>query len=164
MGLFKNIFGSAKKNEPSLFYYQIKFPLSKEDFTLEDFEEKISRPLQELFSDHLGMETGELYDIEHEEDEDLLGFFTFSFSSEKQFRWDESNDDSLPLITSNLMVSFTMKGGFFSQLVLIILQNKSDGITEVSFYNKELDEWYDVQISKEIDANGNSFGRFVDVF
>ncbi|MDP4582257.1 MAG: hypothetical protein NWT07_16300, partial [Saprospiraceae bacterium] len=75
-----------------------------------------------------------------------------------------SNEDSLPLSTSNLMVSFTMKGGFFSQLVLIILQNKSDGITEVSFYNKELDEWYDVQISKEFDNQGNSYGRFVDVF
>ncbi len=110
------------------------------------------------------METGELYDIEHEEDEDLLGFFTFSFSSEKQFRWDESTTDNLPLSSSNLMVPFTMKGGFFSQLALIILQKENNGITEVSFYNKELDEWYDVQISKELDNNGDSYGRFVDVF
>lgn len=58
-----------------------------------------------------------------------------------------------------------MKGGFFSQLALIILQNESDGtVVDVPFYKKELDEWNDVQISKEIDANGNSFGRFVDFF
>lgn len=58
-----------------------------------------------------------------------------------------------------------MKGGFFSQLALIILQNESDGtVVDVPFYNKELDEWNDVQISKEIDANGNSFGRFVNFF
>jgi hypothetical protein len=164
MGIFKNLFGSTKKNESTLYHYQIKFSLEKDKFSLEDFDEKISHPIQELFREHLGMETGELYDIEHEEDEDLLGFFTFSFSSEKQFRWDESTNDNLPLSSSNLMVPFTMKGGFFSQLALIILQKENNGITEVSFYNKELDEWYDVQISKELDNNGDSFGRFVDVF
>jgi len=36
--------------------------------------------------------------------------------------------------------------------------------TDVPFYNKELDQWCEVQISKELDAGGNSFGRFVDVF
>jgi len=111
--------------------------LEKDKFSLEGFDEKISHPIQELFSDQLGMEIGELYDIEHEEDEDLLGFFTFSFSSEKQFRWDESATHNLPLPSSNLMVPFTMKGGFFSQLALIILQKENNGITEVSIYSKD---------------------------
>lgn len=171
MGLFKNIFGSGKKKEPTLYHYQIKFSLEKDNFSLEDFDEKISHPIQELFREHLGMESGELYDIEHEEDsenEDLLGYFTFSFSSEKQFRWEDQEqevNETFPLYSSNLRVPFTMKGGFFSQLALIILQNESDGTAvDVPFYNKELDEWYDVQISKEVDNQGNSFGRFVDVF
>jgi len=170
MGLFKNIFGSSKKNEPILYYYKIKFPLQKDEFSLEDFDEKFSHPIQDLFSEYLGMETGELYDIEHEEDsedDDLLGYFTFSFSSEKQFRWEgqeEEINESFPLHSSNLRVSFTMKGEFFSELALIILQNKTEGTEEVLFYNEELDQWYDVQISKEIDTDGNSFGRFVDVF
>lgn len=46
-----------------------------------------------------------------------------------------------------------------------MLQNESEGeATDVPFYNKELDQWCEVQISKELDAGGNSFGRFVDVF
>ena len=171
MGLFKNLFGTPKKNEPILFHYQVKFSLDKDKFSLEDFEEKISQPIQELFQDHLGMETGELYDIEHEEDSEaeyLLGYFTFSFSSEKQFRWEDQSketNETFPLYSSNLRVPFTMKGGFFSQLALIILQKESGGTeVEVQFYNKELDEWRDVQISKEVDTQGNSYGRFVDVF
>jgi hypothetical protein len=117
------------------------------------------------------MEIGELYDIEHDEeasDEESLGSFTLSFSSEKQFRWeDESKEinETFPLYSSNLRVPFTMKGGFFSQLALIVLQYESDGTEiEVIFYNKELDRSYDVQISKEVDNNGNSYGRFVAVF
>ena len=116
------------------------------------------------------METGELYDIEHKEDsedDDLLGYFTLSFSSEKQFRWEgqeEEINESFPLNSSNLRVSFIMKGEFFSELALIKLQNKTEGAEEVLFYNEELGQWYDVQISKEIDTDGNSFGRFVDVF
>ena len=170
MGIFKNIFGSPKKNEPTLFHYQLTFYLFKAHFSLEDFDEKISRPIQELFQDHLGMETGELYDIEHKEDgdENLLGYFTFSFSSEKQFRWEDQSketNETFPLHSSNLRVPFTMEGGFFSQLAIILLQKESDGAEiEVQFYNKELDEWRDVQISKEIDNNGDSYGRFVAVF
>jgi hypothetical protein len=170
MGIFKNLFGSPKKNEPTLFHYQLTIYLFKAHFSLEDFDEKISHPIQELFRDHLGMETGELYDIEHKEDgdENLLGYFTFSFSSEKQFRWeDESKEinETFPLYSSNLRVPFTMKGGFFSQLALILLQYESDGTEiEVIFDNKELDRSYDVQISKEVDNNGNSYGRFVAVF
>jgi hypothetical protein len=58
-----------------------------------------------------------------------------------------------------------MEGGFFSQLAIILLQKESDGAEiEVQFYNKELDRSYDVQISKEVDNNGNSYGRFVAVF
>tara|TARA_B110000977_G_scaffold170151_1_gene220617 strand:- start:242 stop:757 length:516 start_codon:yes stop_codon:yes gene_type:complete len=171
MGLFKNIFGSSKKNEPTLYHYQLKFTLFKDKFSLEDFDEKISRPIQDLFGVYLGLETGELYDIEHEEDEvddDLLGYFTFSFSSENQFRWEgqeEEVNETFPLYSSNLRVPFTMKGGFFSELALIMLQNESEGeATDVPFYNKELDQWCEVQISKELDADGISFGRFVDVF
>jgi len=171
MGLFKNIFGSSKKNEPTLFHYQIKFSLEKDEFSLEDFDEKISQPIQDLFREYLGMETGELYDIEHEEDsedDDLLGHFTFSFSSENQFRWEGQEKDvneTFPLYSSNLRVPFTMKGGFFSELALILLQNESEeAVLDVPFYIKELDQWYDVQISKKFDTDGNSYGRFVDVF
>jgi len=59
-----------------------------------------------------------------------------------------------------------MKGGFFSHLAVILLLQKETGGTEVSveFYNKELGEWRYVQISKEVDTQGNSFGRFVAVF
>jgi hypothetical protein len=50
-------------------------------------------------------------------------------------------------------------------LALILLQKESDGAEiEIQFYYKELDKWRDVQISKEIDNNGDSYGRFVAVF
>jgi hypothetical protein len=53
----------------------------------------------------------------------------------------------------------------YKNKTLIMLQNESEGeATDVPFYNKELDQWCEVQISKELDAGGNSFGRFVDVF
>ncbi len=134
---------------------------------MEDFNEKISQPIQDLFYDDLG----KLYDILHEVDSESdysLGWFTFSFTSERQFRWEDQTKEiieAFPLYSSNLRVPFTMKGGIFSQLALILLQNDSDGtVVDVSFFNKELDEWRDVQISKNLDDNGISYGRFDDVF
>ena len=134
---------------------------------MEDFNEKISQPIQDLFYDDLG----KLYDILHEVDSESdysLGWFTFSFTSERQFRWEDQTKEiieAFPLYSSNLRVPFTMKGGIFSQLALILLQNDSDGtVVDVSFFNQELDEWRDVQISKNLDDNGISYGRFDDVF
>ena len=157
----------TKENEPTLYHYKINFSLDKDKFSLEDFNEKISQPIQDLFYDDLG----KLYDILHEEDSESdysLGWFTFSFTSERQFRWEDQTKEiieAFPLYSSNLRVPFTMKGGIFSQLALILLQNDSDGtVVDVSFFNKELDEWRDVQISKNLDDNGISYGRFDDVF
>lgn len=157
----------TKENEPTLYHYKINFSLDKDKFSLEDFNEKISQPIQDLFYDDLG----KLYDILHEEDSESdysLVWFTFSFTSERQFRWEDQTKEiieAFPLYSSNLRVPFTMKGGIFSQLALILLQNDSDGtVVDVSFFNKELDEWRDVQISKNLDDNGISYGRFDDVF
>ena len=157
----------TKENEPTLYHYKINFSLDKDKFSLEDFNEKISQPIQDLFYDDLG----KLYDILHEVDSESdysLGWFTFSFTSERQFRWEDQTKEiieAFPLYSSNLRVPFTMKGGIFSQLALILLQNDSDGtVVDVSFFNKELDEWRDVQISKNLDDNGISYGRFDDVF
>lgn len=157
----------TKEKEPTLYHYKINFSLDKDKFSLEDFNEKISQPIQDLFYDDLG----KLYDILHEVDSESdysLGWFTFSFTSERQFRWEDQTKEiieAFPLYSSNLRVPFTMKGGIFSQLALILLQNDSDGtVVDVSFFNKELDEWRDVQISKNLDDNGISYGRFDDVF
>ena len=129
----------TKENEPTLYHYKINFSLDKDKFSLEDFNEKISQPIQDLFYDDLG----KLYDILHEEDSESdysLGWFTFSFTSERQFRWEDQTKEiieAFPLYSSNLRVPFTMKGGIFSQLALILLQNDSDGtVVDVSFFNK----------------------------
>lgn len=90
-----------------------------------------------MFYDDLG----KLYDILHEVDSESdysLGWFTFSFTSERQFRWEDQTKEIIedfPLYSSNLRVPFTMNGGIFSQLALILLQNDSDGtVVDVSFF------------------------------
>lgn len=171
MSFFKKLFSSSKDTKKELYHYQIRFLLDKKDFSLENFDEKISRPIQDLFSDHLGMETGELYDIAFEEGdpelwgsyENPLGLFEFSFSSEKQFRWDDQLkelNETFPLVSGNLGVPFTMKGGTFSVLAEILLQNEKEGEKTIEFVNRELNNSYMVVLSKNIDDNGNSFGRF----
>ena len=176
MNLFKKFLGkgqqdAAEVQSETLYEYKLEFGVLKDWIdNLEDFETKVSRPIQDIFLDILGADSGDLYDISHEEDEDepdLLGRFTFSFRSENQFRWEEELEDtqeSLPLTSSNLMVAFTMKGGFIPQLALVLMQDEEEGECEVRFYNQELDKWYDVQMSKCLDSNSVPYGRFEGVF
>jgi hypothetical protein len=155
------------ENKSAEYNYKIKLPLESDQFDSSEVEQ-LTMSIQDLLNDYFWQDE-EITDLlmeEYDNDEDRIGDLTVSFKSNKQFRWEhelEELEESMPLISKNLMVSFTQEGGIFSDIALLILPKKAQSTIDISFYNEELDRWYDVQISKNKDEGGEFYGTYDQV-
>ena len=165
--MFNRLFKKRdNKDKAAEYNYKLKLPIESDQFDSSELEQ-LSMSIQDLLNDYFWQD-GEITDLEMEEsdDEERIGDLTVSFKSNKQFRWEHELDDvqeSMPLVSKNLMVSFTQEGGLFADIALLLFPKKAQSTIDISFYNEELDRWYDVQISKNEDDSGEFYGTFDQV-
>ena len=170
MGLFDRF---KKNNEPSKeevenettneYKYHIEINFNKSETPIELVNKKVAL-FEAAILDQMTVLSAETSIVinPYDDDEDLI-VAKIEFIGLGQFRFEnevESNqelENSFPLVSSNMGVGFWMKGGVFSymaqELFAEISESELPKTVDISFYNYELSQSYDVQLEK--DSHGN---------